>query len=83
MDGVIAKRRVETAICAFGGSLNRSTDRRSHHPEGSSAAHSSIFRLKGRALQRKIYEERLSSRYYLSGSVISWEVSKELDAPKL
>lgn len=58
---------METAICAFGGSLNPTRKQEAR----------SIFRLKGDASRRQLYEKSLQSRYYLSGSHISWEVEKD------
>ena len=65
MDLVIASRRVETAICVFGGSLN---------PKRSSQT-SSIFRLKGSCPSKQPYEQRLHQRYRISDEGrISWDV---------
>ena len=60
----VALRRVEAAVCAFGGTVQ---DFRSH-------AHS-IFRLRDRvaADARLEYKRALSGRYYLSGSRLSWD----------
>jgi hypothetical protein len=62
----IAIRRVEAAICAFGGDLNTEMDYQA----------SSIFRFKGPSNARLLYKQRLPYRYYLSGSRISWEVEE-------
>jgi len=65
VDAKIATRRVETAICAFGGTLN---SRRRNDA-------SSIFRL-SRGGEKQMYERCLPSRYNLGGSVISWDVEE-------
>lgn len=67
IDVKIATRRVETAVCAFGGTL--------HHPDSKSDT-SSIFRLRGDAKEKQLYQRRLPSRYYMSGAAISWEVEE-------
>lgn len=64
----LAIRRVEAAICAFGGTLN--TSKRCPNQA------SSIFRFKGASNSRLFYEQQLPRRYYLSGSRISWEVEE-------
>lgn len=66
VDVMIAARRVETAVCAFGGSIV---------PADRQNEAQSIFRLRGGAKHKQDYEQRLHERYYLSGSMISWEVS--------
>jgi len=66
IDVKTATRRVETAICAFGGTL---------HPQRKSEA-SSIFRLRGVEHKKHQYERSLPARYHLSGSVISWDVEE-------
>jgi hypothetical protein len=62
----IAIRRVEAAVCAFGGNLNTEIRYKAN----------SIFRFKGPSNARLLYEQRLPHRYYLSGSRISWEVEE-------
>jgi hypothetical protein len=62
----IAIRRVEAAVCAFGGNLNTEMRYKAN----------SIFRVKGPSNARLLYEQRLPHRYYLSGSRISWEVEE-------
>lgn len=65
-DFVIATRRIEAAICAFGGALYSSSSTRTD----------SIFRLTGPSSSRRRYEELLHRRYFLSGSRISWAVEE-------
>jgi hypothetical protein len=63
----IATRRVEAAICAFGGTLNSNRSQQTW----------SIFRHRGASTDgRRRYEQRLPGRYYLSGSRISWDVEE-------
>lgn len=64
LDMKVALRRVEAAVCAFGGTVQ---DYRRHAQ--------SIFRLRDRvaADTRVEYERSLAGRYYLSGSRLSWE----------
>jgi hypothetical protein len=64
VDTKIAIRRVEAAVCAFGGTVQ---DYRRHAQ--------SIFRLRDRvaADTRVEYEKALVGRYYVSGSRLSWE----------
>ena len=64
LDMKVAIRRVEAAVCAFGGTVQ---DYRRHAQ--------SIFRLRDRvaADTRVEYERTLAGRYYLSGSRLSWE----------
>ena len=64
MDVIIASRRIETAICVFGGS--QKTARQTHT--------SSIFRLKGTTSNRTHYEQQMSKRYHVGESRISWDV---------
>ncbi|CAB9502035.1 expressed unknown protein [Seminavis robusta] len=64
MELVIATRRVETAICVFGGSLN---------PRKSSQT-SSIFRLRETGSATRQYEQELPQRYQVTESRISWDV---------
>jgi hypothetical protein len=66
---VLATRRVETAICVFGGNLN---PRRSSHT-------SSIFRLRDDQSGKQQYEQQLPKRYQVNESRISWDV--EADPP--
>jgi hypothetical protein len=73
----VAERRVETAVCAFGGYLDPLT-RAPPQDESSPSVATSIFRLRGDALKRRKYETGLSKRYTLSGSVVSWEVRQFL-----
>lgn len=73
----IASRRVGAAICAFGGIIK---------PEQASKKTASIFRPKGdssgesindgKLVSHQSYEERLRSRYILSGNHISWEIEE-------
>jgi hypothetical protein len=77
MEVRVAERRVETAVCAFGGYLDPLT-RAPPQDESSASAATSIFRLRGDALKRRKYETGLSKRYTLSGSVVSWEVRRLL-----
>lgn len=66
-DLTIAVRRVEAAICAFGGTLNSNRKQQTW----------SIFRHKGASPEERLqYERALPSRYLLSGSRISWEVEE-------
>jgi len=37
-------------------------------------ATTSIFRLRGDARKKQVYAQKLQNRYYLSGSMLSWEV---------
>ena len=67
MDLVIAKRRVESAICVFGGAANPT--RPSHT--------SSIFRLKDGGYSQSHYEQRSSQRYHVSEGRISWDVEAD------
>ena len=70
-DLIIASRRVDAAIYAFGGSVNRRYDRRQHDQT------MSIFRTKGASTEhRRAYENCLPHRYAVSGSHISWEVEE-------
>lgn len=69
MDLVIAKRRVESAICAFGGNQN---------PKRPSQT-SSIFRLRDGGSSKPHYEQRFSNRYHITEGRISWDV--EADPP--
>lgn len=64
LDMKVALRRVEAAVCAFGGTVQ---DYRRHAQ--------SIFRLRDRVAEdtRLEYERSLAGRYYLSGSRLSWE----------
>lgn len=64
LDMKVALRRVEAAVCAFGGVVQ---DYRCHAQ--------SIFRLRDRvaADTRVEYERVLAGRYYLSGSRLSWD----------
>ena len=59
----VAQRRVEAAVCAFGGTVQ---DYRRHAQ--------SIFRLRDRvtADTRAEYEKALAGRYYVSGNRLSW-----------
>lgn len=66
MELTVARRRVETAICAFGGSLNN----------GSKFYNSSIFRLKGNSSLKQRYEQRLPQRYRTGTNSISWDVEE-------
>jgi hypothetical protein len=66
---VLATRRVETAICVFGGNLN---PKRSSHT-------SSIFRLKDAQSGKQQYEQQLPKRYQVNEGRISWDV--EADPP--
>jgi hypothetical protein len=70
MDLVLATRRVDTAICVFGGNLNSSC--RSAHT-------SSIFRLKDTPPGKHHYEQQFPSRYQVNEGRISWDV--EADPP--
>ena len=73
-DLIIASRRVDAAICAFGGSVNQSNDRRHHHHHDQTL---SIFRTKGASTEhRRVYEKSLPCRYAVNGSHISWEVEE-------
>lgn len=65
IDLVIATRRIETAICVFGGNLN--AKRPTHQT-------SSIFRLKGADSNKNYYEQQLPQRYHVGASRVSWEV---------
>lgn len=68
-DLAIATRRVEAAICAFGGTVNGPTRR--HQQTWS------IFRTKGASMEaRRSYEQCLPRRYAMRGSHISWEVEE-------
>jgi hypothetical protein len=71
----VAERRVETAVCAFGGYLDPLT-RAPPQDESSPSVAKSIFRLRGDALKKQKYETDLPKRYTLSGSVVSWEVRR-------
>lgn len=64
LDIKVALRRVEAAVCAFGGTVQ---DYRRHAQ--------SIFRLRDRVAEdtRMEYERVLAGRYYLSGSRLSWD----------
>lgn len=63
LDLKVSLRRVEAAVCAFGGTLQPD-------PTG---RHQSIFRRRVEADTRLAYEQSLAGRYYLSGSRLSWE----------
>jgi len=68
-DLVIATRRVEAAICAFGGAVSGTNSRRQQTW--------SIFRTKGAPMEaRRVYEQCLPRRYVMSGSHISWDVEE-------
>jgi hypothetical protein len=69
MELVLATRRVEAAICVFGGNLN---------PRRSSQT-SSIFRLKDAQSGKHRYEQQLPTRYQVNEGRISWDV--EADPP--
>lgn len=65
MELVIATRRIETAICVFGGNLNLRRPSRT----------SSIFRLKSSSSTTKQrYEQHLSQRYHFTEGQLSWDV---------
>jgi hypothetical protein len=76
MEVKAAERRVETAVCAFGGYLDPLTRAAPQDESSPSVAATSIFRLRGDALKRQKYEAGLPKRYTLSGSVVSWEVRR-------
>lgn len=66
-DSTFAIRRVEAAICAFGGTINPIKIPNQHTR--------SIFRLNGEPSEkRRQYEKSLSRRYYMNGTRISWDV---------
>ncbi len=76
-DVIIAARRVEAAICAFGGTLNLSEAER---------APRAIFRPKldipnptssKDSLQDMAYEKAFHKRYVVMASKISWEVEQD------
>ncbi len=71
----IAKRRVSSAICAFGGNCNTSA---SNKAKPDSSKHS-IFRLKVEPDAEAImkYENLLSGRYYENDNRISWEIEDD------
>jgi hypothetical protein len=76
MEVKAAERRVETAVCAFGGYLDPLTREAPQDESSPTVAATSIFRLRGDALKRQKYEAGLPKRYTLSGSVVSWEVRR-------
>jgi hypothetical protein len=68
---VVAARRVEAAICAFGGYLQ---------PKQSSTSQAmSIFRLNGhqKSAARDYYEQHFHQRYFVSAYHVSWEVEED------
>jgi hypothetical protein len=71
----IAKRRVSSAVCAFGGNCNTPIN---NQPKTDSSKHS-IFRLKvepdAEAMLK--YENSLSGRYFENENRISWEIEDD------
>jgi hypothetical protein len=67
---VVAGRRVEAAIYAFGGYLKSKA--------ASSKQATSIFRLRGhrKTPSQEFYEDCLHRRYFVSGNRISWELEE-------
>jgi len=65
------KRRVETAVCAFGGTLRA---------QNINAHTRSIFRVKQDTPARRQYRQEIANRYKI-GSNISWEVEEEPPVP--
>ena len=68
----VAKRRVISSVCAFGGNITCATKTTEEKPK----QEESIFRVKDPTVIRSKYEESLSSRYYENESRISWEVEE-------
>jgi hypothetical protein len=67
-DTVIATRRVEAAIYAFGGFLKPPVKKQQ-------GAATSIFRHR-KTLSREFYDVRFHQRYFVNGTHISWEVEE-------
>ena len=61
----VATRRVEAAICAFGGFLN-SKEQEPLHPN------SHIFRLRNNSL----YDSQFYRRFYVNGNHVSWDMEE-------
>ena len=61
----IATRRVEAAICAFGGYPN-SREREQRHPN------SHIFRLPN----NELYDAQFSRRFYVNNNHVSWDLEE-------
>lgn len=68
----VAKRRVISSVCAFGGNITSAPKRTDDTPK----QEKSIFRVKDATESKSKYEESLSSRYYENESRISWEVEE-------
>jgi hypothetical protein len=68
VDLLIASRRIDTAICTFGGSLIF----RKPQTNGST----SIFRKKEEEYPKQRYEQSLHQRYHLTEGRISWDVEE-------
>lgn len=73
----VAKRRIESAICAFGGSLKpkRKTTLALTTTKATKADKSSIFRLPNEA---KSNEKKLRQQYFEHGARLSWEVEANM-----
>jgi hypothetical protein len=69
----VAKRRVSSAVCAFGGNCNPSGNSESK----ADASNQSIFRVKAKDGKKSKYEETLSGRYYENDNRISWEIEED------
>lgn len=68
IDWTLARRRVETAVIAFGGHIVANCAK--------PTSRLSIFRHKNDEATKQVYQHRLPHRYQLSGSAISWEVEE-------
>ncbi len=80
----LGKRRVESAICAFGGTIKRGAPAkkmqhlsifRKREPIGTSAESEE----KRNTRKRKKYEEKQKQQYFENGSRLSWEVTYTFD----